>query len=651
MGENKNKNKKNQSNPLVGSQAKPVTLDNTTTLDIDTAKVLIDNIIEAGLSSKLDVSALENFTSISNARDQVYQLIDTMSQDSSVAAILRTYTEDVCEPADNGHVIWCEANDPKISKFVNYILNVMNADKNIYSWVYSMLKYGDVYLRLYRESDYADEVFKPESIDNAFSARSTLNENLSEEATKLDEDVKLKLRSNFDPYSYYVEQVDDPGTMFELTKFGKTYGYIEVPNAESSLEATTAFSGLSTTSGTYNYKMKTTDVNVYQADDFVHACLEDNFTRFPETVSLFLTNDETKTQLYNVRRGKSLLYDSYKIWREKSLLENAALLNRVTRSSIVRKIGVEVGDMPKEQVQQTLRRVKDMMEQKSAINVGNSMAEYTNPGPIENNIYFATHGGQGNITVEAVGGDVDVKNLADLDWWNNKFYSSYGIPKQYFGWTDDGAGFNGGTSLTILSSVYAKGVKRVQNAIIQALTDAVNLFLLNKGLKSYLNNFTLKMKAPVTQEEIDYRADLSNKVNAISSIQGLFTDIEDKPRRLRILKALLTALNYGDDLNTEIDAEIAALEEAAEEEAANAEAGSEDENGEDVAMEAPADSSEDTGEDLDLGTLDALEDFNLGGGELLMEETAGETTPVLLTENDLPAPDELDAEKDFSENV
>lgn len=651
MGENKNKNKKNQSNPLVGSQAKPVTLDNTTTLDIDTAKVLIDNIIEAGLSSKLDVSALENFTSISNARDQVYQLIDTMSQDSSVAAILRTYTEDVCEPADNGHVIWCEANDPKISKFVNYILNVMNADKNIYSWVYSMLKYGDVYLRLYRESDYADEVFKPENIDNAFSARSTLNENLSEEATKLDEDVKLKLRSNFDPYSYYVEQVDDPGTMFELTKFGKTYGYIEVPNAESSLESTTAFSGLSTTSGTYNYRMKTTDVNVYQADDFVHACLEDNFTRFPETVSLFLTNDETKNQTYNVRRGKSLLYDSYKIWREKSLLENAALLNRVTRSSIVRKIGVEVGDMPKEQVQQTLRRVKDMMEQKSAINVGNSMAEYTNPGPIENNIYFATHGGQGNITVEAVGGDVDVKNLADLDWWNNKFYSSYGIPKQYFGWTDDGAGFNGGTSLTILSSVYAKGVKRVQNAIIQALTDAINLFLLNKGLKSYLNNFTLKMKAPVTQEEIDYRADLSNKVNAISSIQGLFTDIEDKPRRLRILKALLTALNYGDDLNTEIDAEIAALEEAAEEEAANAEAGGEDESGEDMAMEAPADSSEDTGEDLDLGTLDALEDFNLGGGELLMEETAGETAPVLLTENDLPTPDELDAEKDFSENV
>lgn len=649
--------KKKTSHPLVGSQTKPVTLDNTTTLDIDVKNTLVDNIIEAGLTSKLDIAAIENFTSISNARDQVYQLIDTMSQDSSVAAILRTYAEDVCEPADNGHVIWCESNDPNISKFVNYMLNVMNADKNMYSWTYALLKYGDVYLRLYRESDYDDALFTSERVNKAYSARNTLNEAFDEldkddSPEKLEEAVRLNVRSASDPYSYYAEMIDDPGTMFELTKFGKTYGYIEVPNTESNLDATTAFSGTSMT-GTYNFRMKSADVNVFQADDFVHACLEDNFTRFPETVDLFIDEEGKKSQSYSVRRGKSLLYDSYKIWREKALLENAALLNRITRSSIVRKVGVEVGDMPKEQVQQVLRRVKDMMEQKSAINVGNSMSEYNNPGPVENNIYFATHGGQGNITVEAVGGDVEVKNLADLDWWNNKFYSSYGIPKQYFGWTDDGAGFNGGTSLTILSSVYAKGVKRVQNAMIQALTDAINLFLLNKGLKSYLNNFTLKMKAPITQEEIDYRADLSNKVNAISSIQGLFTDIEDKPRRLRILKALLTALNYGDALNAEIDAEIAALEEAAAAAAEEADAESGDTESGDTSVTDTGDTGgEDDSGDIDLGSLDALESFNNGTGDLLLEdqETAKPAELDILTEDELPNPTQLDSEKDFSEN-
>ena len=73
----------------------------------------------------------------------------------------------------------------------------------------------------------------------------------------------------------------------------------------------------------------------------------------------------------------ALLFDAYKIWREKALLESAILLSRITRSGIVRKVSVEVGDMPKEQVQQTLRRVKELFEQKSAINTGNSFAEYT----------------------------------------------------------------------------------------------------------------------------------------------------------------------------------------------------------------------------------------------------------------------------------
>ena len=632
---------KKQSNPLVGSQAEPTTLDSTTTLDIDTKKVLPDNIIEAGLSHTIDMAAIENFTNISNARDQIYQLIDTMAQDSSVAAILRTYAEDVCEPADNGHIIWCESSDPKISKFINYVLNIMNADKNMFSWTYSLLKYGDIYLRLYRESDYEDDLFNKDKINKVYSARSTLNENISEkdrsENTNLNEPVYLNIHPVSDAYSYYVELVDDPGTMFELNKFGKTYGYIEVPNVTNNIDSITSYATNQTSSGLYNFRMKSTDVNIWQADDFVHACLEDAVTRFPETVDLFVGEDNKKSQSYNVRRGKSILYDSYKIWREKALLENAALLNRITRSSIVRKVGVEVGDMPKEQVQQTLHRVKDMMEQKGAINVGNSMSEYNNPGPIENNIYFATHNGQGNITIEAVGGDVDVKNLADLDWWNNKFYSSYGIPKQYFGWTDDGAGFNGGTSLTILSSVYAKGVKRVQNAMIQALTDAINLILISKGLKGFLNNFTLKMKAPITQEEIDYRTDLANKINVISSIQGLFTDIEDKPRRLRILKALLSALNYGDALNTEIDGEISALEEAAEETPPE---------------ETDADLTDETESDVDLGTLDALEAFNKTNAETeLLLENADDQTGMLLIEDDLPAPEELDKDRDFSINA
>ena len=50
--------------PLIGAQAVPTILDTTTKLDIDTNKVLIDNIIEGATNGILDTGAIENFTTI-----------------------------------------------------------------------------------------------------------------------------------------------------------------------------------------------------------------------------------------------------------------------------------------------------------------------------------------------------------------------------------------------------------------------------------------------------------------------------------------------------------------------------------------------------------------------------------------------------------
>lgn len=644
--------KKRSKNPLVGHQAKPTTLDNTTKLDVDTNKTIVDDIINFGLTGGLNAGELEKFTSISNSRDQIYTIIDTMAQDSAVSSIIKTYADCACEASDNGHIVWCESKDPKISKYVNYLLSVINVDKKVYSWAYCLVKYGDVYLRLYRESDYSDRHFSKNAIENAYSARNVLNEDLKKRA--VDESVNLNIHLVSDPYSLYVDAVADPGTMYELTKLGTSYGYIETPNTDAAAYNFSTF-GDGANSGVQlaNYKMKSNDVNVYQADDFVHACLEDDFSRFPETVELYDTNkDYTRgknASTYKVRRGKSLLIDKYKVWREKQLLEDAILLNRLTKSSVVRPISVDVGDMPKEQVSQVLRRVKELFEQKSSYKVGESFSEYTNPGPMENNIYYATHNGQGAITVSTVGGDVDVKNLADLDSWVNKFYAGFGVPKAYFGYTDDGAGFNGGESLAIISSQFGKGVCHVQSALTEMMTDMINLILVNKGLKAYLNNFQIKMKSPLTSEQLKSREDFTNRIQAVSSANSLFTEIEDKGRRLEILKSLVSTLNFGDDLITPIDQEIAAVREKeaeekrqAEEEAkaaeaeASAEEGSADETSELEKVAEPED-----GEDLGNSSIAPMESFKPSDKATPLSEDIG----ALIDDDFLPSADEL--HKDF----
>lgn len=665
MAEDLKQKKKKTRSPLVGTKIKPTTLDSTTKIDIDVTKALIDDIIEASIGGKLDSTSIDRFTTLSTAREQLYQAIDNMGADSSVAAIIRTLATDVCETADNGHIMWCESTDPNISKFVNYLLNVINVDKVIFGWAWNLIKYGDVYVRLFRESDYNDVLFKKDHVNKATAAQNSniLNENLQE-------NINLKISSINDHYSYYVEMAPDPGTMFELVKFGKTMGYIETPNEVlQNTYLSTNYSDPSLSGGIFNYKVKSSDINIYQADDFVHAFLDNNYSRQPEKVSIFLNDIEfnagTGGTEYSVRRGKSLLQDNYKVWRERALIESAVLLNRNTKSSVVRTIQVEVGDMGKDNVKKTLSNVKSLFEQKAAINTNSSMSEYTNPSPVENNVYIATRNGKGAVTVGSVGGDVDIKGLADLDQWNNKFYGAFNIPKQYFGYTDDGAGFNGGTALSIISSEYAKSVKQVQGALIQMVTDMINLFLIEKGCKSFLNNFVLKMKAPLTQEEIDYRSSLTNRISAISNLLGLFTDVEDRGKKLKILKALVSTLNYGDEIIAIIQEEIdaAELEALKQKEQQEAEAKAAAEEAERANATTPdADSTAD--DNLDLPSMESTfgeaiqgqESSTTPEKERLVEETTDldylDIGDDLLVENDenLPSPEDLSADIDFTQN-
>lgn len=518
-------------------------------ISIDTSNNLFDNILNAYDVGKIDMSEIESFSQISQNRNQIYQLLDSMGEDSTIAAILETYAEDATEYNDNGQIVWCESSKPEIAKYVTYLLQTMNVDKNVYKWIYSLCKYGDLYLRLFRESEYDDPIFKTQK-------------ETSDERKNLKEDVNIKSYSKNDRYVHYIEAVSNPAEMFELTRFGKTSGYIQAEVNTASVR------DRQFQNSHYRYAFKKGDINIYSATDFVHACLEDNSSRVPEGVDIFLDDDgkdkKDTNVSYTVKRGQSLLYSPFKIWRELMLLENSVLLNRITKSSIVRMINVEVGSMAKESIGPHLAGIKQMIEQKSAIREGQSLSEYTNPGPMENNIYIPTHNGVGAISTTQVGGDVDVRSLADLDYFKNKFFGACRIPKQYFGETDDAAGFSGGESLSIISARYGKMIKRIQNTMVQALTDAVNLMLLDKGLSMYVNKFNIKMLPPTTQEEIDRRESTSNKVAVVQDIMNILSDIDEQSAKLKILKSLLSGIVSDSEILEVIQQLIDKLEQSSE---------------------------------------------------------------------------------------
>ena len=596
--------------------------------DIDLSGQLFDNIINAAEKSSVDLNTINSFSNISRSRNNVYELLDLMAQDPTISAILQIYAADATETNDQGRIMWCDSDDEKVLGMVTHLLDSMNVDKYAYDWVYSLVKYGDLYLRLYRESEFENDLFKNNKKKN------------------LNEDVILKAFKQSDKYAEYIEMVKNPANVYDLVRYGKTAGYIRTHIKADQTAEENNMGVFNNNLNYYNYNFNMSDVDVYEATEFVHACLTDTSSRTDEEVTIF-SDDDTNTQYnYSVRRGQSILYDSYKVWRELSLLENAVLLNRITKSAIIRTVSVEVGDMEKSAVQKLLNGIKTMMEQKSAINTGRSLTEYTNPGALENTIYIPTHEGKGAITTDQVGGDVNVGDLVDLDYWKKKLSGSLAIPRQYIGDTDDSTGFNGGTSLSLISSRYAKTVKRIQNCFIQAITDAVNLMLYDRGLYDYINKFTLKMQAPTTQEEKDRKENMANTINTIQTIMGLVDSIEDQTTKLTILKALLSTAISDMTVITAIQEEIDRLkaekvgEETPEEETGEEELGGEGElGGEEEFSAQPVDLG---GSNEELPELDAAEEGEEAPAEepeeSFLTDNDGE---LLLEDNDLPSFEQL----------
>lgn len=619
----------NKENEKIGQKIHPMAVPETD-VNIDTNNQFFQDLAAYGEASAIDITSINSFAQLSQSRETLYQVLDTMAQDSTVASILEIYAEDATEQNEQGETVWVESSDANIAKYVKFLLNSLGVEKNIYRWVYSLCKYGDLYLKLYRQSDFDDDLIEEKDVLNEkFSA---INDKPAE---KLDESVKLKAYSTNDKLVNFVDMVHNPGEMFELTKFGKSYAYIKTNQLPTTQQQDNPI-----ISSYYLYKMRKRDIEIFNAVSYVHAALIDDTPRVPEQVQIFNGEDLTEassSSIYTVRRGQSLLYSSYKIWREMMLLENALLLNRLTKSSILRVIEVEVADMPKERVQPYLQRVKTLVEQKTSINDGNRMSEYTNPGAMENNVYVPTRNGIGAIQTQQIGGDVNVKDIADIDYFKNKFYGSMKIPKQYLGDTDDATGFNGGTSLSIVSSRYAKTVKRVQACIKQALTDVVNILLIDRGLDTYVNKFTLQMQEPVTQEELDKRDSLSSEIQITDDIMRMLGDVEDPVIKLKMLKSLLAKVISNQEVIELLQETINSLEEEAEETPEDDfDLGGEGED--DFDFGGGFSGGGGGGGDFDFGD----DDFDLGDDFEAQDEGGGDTG------DELPSPSDLGA-GDFTE--
>ena len=89
---------------LFGSKAIPIPVPEKN-IGIDTDGQFYDNIIGAAEVGQLDLASIESFSQLSQNRNLVYNVLDIMSEDTTISSILEIYAEDATEANDNGHIV------------------------------------------------------------------------------------------------------------------------------------------------------------------------------------------------------------------------------------------------------------------------------------------------------------------------------------------------------------------------------------------------------------------------------------------------------------------------------------------------------------------------------------------------------------------
>lgn len=470
--------------------------------------------------SLLDSEAIQKFRTLSNSRQEKYAEYEEMLSDATIAAAIEMYADDSTQyNYRTGKVLWVESEDPEIASSGNRLIEVLGLNGKAWRHIYSLSTYGDLYLRIYREGDKSD-------YEDLLSS--------SNDKTA----IKTKLQDASRPMEEYLEYIDDPATIYDLQLKDKTAGFVRVKTSDTKSNDYT-YNGLSINS------LSLSNVNLYDRMSFVHISLSESINRNPELLALTDPNTD-ETTVYKVKTGKSILADAYQASQTVKLLEDSMMLSRLTKSALVRILQIEVGDMPKPEVESLLRRVKNMIEQKMALNKSNGqVSSYNSPGPMENIIYVPTKEGKGAITPNNLGGDVNIKDIVDLEYFNNKKLSALKIPKQYLNY-DAPEGLGNGTSLTKLSSRYAHTVMRIQNAYVTGITNVLNLFFLDKKL-DYVNKFTVKMVSPSTIEDTERDEQLTTRIEHARSVLDLLVDKVDPEGLAEALDWLLNnLLNLGE---------------------------------------------------------------------------------------------------------
>ena len=192
--------------------------------------------------------------------------------------------------------------------------------------------------------------------------------------------------------------------------------------------------------------------------------------------------------------GRSYIEPARKTYKQYVLMKDAMLLHRITRAPEKRVFYVDIGNMPPNEVDGYMERLKQKMQKTPYIdkNTGEYNLKYNMMNVMED-FYIPQRGASSNTKIDTIKG-LEYNAIDDVNFLRDEMLAALKVPKAFFGFEKD---LTGKATLAAEDIRFARTVERIQRIVVSELYKIALVHLYTQGFDGdALSNFDLSLTVP-----------------------------------------------------------------------------------------------------------------------------------------------------------
>jgi hypothetical protein len=224
--------------------------------------------------------------------------------------------------------------------------------------------------------------------------------------------------------------------------------------------------------------------------------------------------------------GHSVLEPARWVWRRLVLLEDAAILYKLTRAPARYAFYIDTGDLPPAQAMAHVNEIKKGYKKKKFVDKEGNLDFRVNPLAVDEDFWVPMRGGKESTRIDILSGP-DWQSMEDLQYFRQKLMTAIKVPPAYIGLQEGETR----ASLSQEDVRFARTVLRIQRELRNGLKKVLRVHYAAIGMDPHGAEWDVEMTAPSSIFELaqietrNAQADLAGNLEPYFDKQWILTKV------------------------------------------------------------------------------------------------------------------------------